>query len=75
MSNLQKFDNLQNFLGKQMQLAFVLCFKKPKQFAKFCCFCGQRTNTSCCINVWFTCLIKRNANDIASINTDLPRSA
>ena len=52
------FVNPLNFWGKQMQLAFVIWFKKQKRsWPDFCCFCGQSTITSFYINVLFTCLI------------------
>ena len=57
-----------------MQLACAALVQAAQTLlAKFHYFCGQSTNTSCYINVWFTRLIKRAPMMHETGNTDLPR--
>ena len=56
--------NLLNLWGKQMQLVFVLWFKKHKHcWPDFSVFVAKAQTRVATYNVWFICLIKRSAND------------
>ena len=54
--------NQLNFLGKPVQLAFVLWLKKHiRSMADFAAFVAKAQTRI--VNAWFSCLIKRSANN------------